>query len=316
MVSDADEIVVFEKNKDFGKDYVYITFDEKYYDEFGIKGDIQYDYWFEFGVPDSSAEVLASFTFDVTEQGAQKLAELGLSSVFPAIVRNINTQYTSYYFAGDFADGVITYKWWDFAGFSSIKRIFPMGDKGDNSQFFWRCYVPVMDKILDDISLKMAETSIEEQSEEIQYNVKTTSSSFQIMVDGEWEDFFIKGVNIGSSTPGKWFTQFETSEEVYLEWFELIAEMNANTIRVYTLLPPQFYTAFVYYNEAHPDKPLWLYQEIWPEENPEDDDYLKTEYNEEYLKEIENVIDALNGHANIPYRKGRAFGIYTSDVSP
>jgi len=315
LASDQDEIIVFEKKKDFGNGYLYITFDEKYYDEFGVEGDIPYDYWFEFTVPDSSTEVLASFTFDVTEQGEQKLADLGLSSVFPAIVRNANTQYTSYYFAGDFADGVITYKWWNFEGFSNIKRIFPMGDKGDNSKFFWRCYVPVMNKILDDVNLKMAETP-DESEQETKYNVKTTSSSFQIMVDGEWEDFFIKGVNIGSSTPGKWFTQFETSEELYLDWLNQIAEMNANTIRVYTLLPPQFYTAFVYYNETHPDKQLWLYQEIWPEENPENDDYLKAEYNEEYIKEIENVIDALNGHANIPYRKGRAYGIYTSDVSP
>ena len=316
LVSDQDEIIVFEKKKDFGNEYVYIAFDEKYYDEFGIKGDIPYDYWFEFTIPDMSAEVLASFTFDVTEEGAEKLEALGLASTFPAVIRNANTQYTAYYFAGDFADGVITYKWWNFAGFSKIKKILPMGDRGDNSKFFWRCYAPMMNKIIDDINIKKEEISINTEDEEVQYNVKTTSSGFQVLVDNKWQDFFIKGVNVGSSTPGKWFTQFETSEELYIDWLIKIADMNANTVRVYTLLPPQFYTAFVYYNETHPDKPLWLYQEIWPEENPEDKDYLKDEYNDEYIQEIENVINALNGHANIAYRKGRAYGIYTSDVSP
>ncbi len=150
----------------------------------------------------------------------------------------------------------------------------------------------------------------------LEYNVRTTNDSFEFYIDGGWEEQFIKGVNIGSSTPGKWFTQFEKSEEFYINWLNQIADMNANTVRIYTLLPPQFYTAFAYYNEQNPDKPLWLYQEIWPEENPADDDYLAEEYNAEYLREIEYVVDALNGNANIPYRFGRAYGIYTSDVSP
>lgn len=315
LVSDSDKVVVFEKNKDFGNDYIYITFNQEYYDEFGVKGDIQYDYWFEFTVPDQSAEILAEFTLDVTERGEQKLAELGLTSVFPAIIRNKNTQYTSYYFCGDFADGSISYKWWDFEGFSDIKKALPMGDRGDNSQFFWRCYVPVMSKIINDVTIHMNQESVEIEEIETKYNARTTKTMFQVNIDGQWEDIFIKGVNIGSSTPGKWFTQFDTSEALYLRWLQKIADMNANTIRVYTLLPPQFYTAFEHYNKINPDKPLWLYQEIWPEENPEGHDYLTNEYNEAYLQEIRLTIDALNGNANIPYRKGRAYGIYTSDIS-
>ena len=78
---------------------------------------------------------------------------------------------------------------------------------------------------------------------------------------------------------------------------------------------PQFYNALTYYNRTHPNALLKLYQEIWPEENPKNSDYLTKTYNEAYQNEIRNVVDAIHGNANIPARSGRAYGIYTSDIS-
>ncbi len=63
LVSDNDKIVVFEKDKDFGDEYIYLEFDNKYYDEFDIDKAIPYDYWFEFTMPNQSAEILANYTF-------------------------------------------------------------------------------------------------------------------------------------------------------------------------------------------------------------------------------------------------------------
>jgi hypothetical protein len=94
-----------------------------------------------------------------------------------------------------------------------------------------------------------------------------------------------------------------------------IGALGANTVRVYTLLPPEFYRALKIYNQTHPDAPLFLLQEIWPEENPPGDDYLQPAYQEAYLKEIHYVIDAVYGRANVPQRKGRAWGVYSVDVS-
>jgi hypothetical protein len=91
--------------------------------------------------------------------------------------------------------------------------------------------------------------------------------------------------------------------------------MNANCIRIYTLLPPEFYNALEDYNQSHPEAPLWLLQEIWPEENPAGHDYLQQEYISSYLQEIRYGVDAVHGQASIKPRQGRAYGIYTSDVS-
>lgn len=66
----------------------------------------------------------------------------------------------------------------------------------------------------------------------------------------------------------------------------------------------------------NPDAKLWLYQEIWPEEHPADNNYLGGDYNTTYQAEIKMDIDAIHGRANIAQRTGRAYGYYTADVSP
>lgn len=153
------------------------------------------------------------------------------------------------------------------------------------------------------------------KSKEFKLYAKTTKNGFQILKDGEWENIFVKGVNLGAALPGRWFSEFPEDETIYLNWFEKIGQMNANCIRLYTLLPPQFYSALDNYNSKHPKAPIWVLQEIWPEENPEGHDYLKKAYVDEYFKEIERVVDAIHGNVNIPERKGRAYGIYMKDVS-
>ncbi len=144
---------------------------------------------------------------------------------------------------------------------------------------------------------------------------RTSKNGFQVLNANKWEDFFVKGVNIGAALPGKWFTEFPEDERVYFGWFEKIEQMNANCIRVYTLLPPKFYAALDNYNHKNPGDQLLLLQEIWPEESPQGNNYLGSEYADGYLREIERDIDAIHGNAYIPERKGRAYGFYTEDVS-
>ena len=80
-----------------------------------------------------------------------------------------------------------------------------------------------------------------------------------------WEDIFLKGVNLGVAVPGKFPTEFSLDFNGYLDWISMIGEMNANIIRIYTILPPEFYEAFAYYNLHHADKPVYLMQGVWAE---------------------------------------------------
>ncbi len=176
---------------------------------------------------------------------------------------------------------------------------------------YWRHQSPTLfnARIIDQIILAINRT----QATKIY--AQTTPNGFQIMENGQWNDFYIKGVNIGAALPGKWFTEFPEDEKIYLSWLNGIGQMNANCIRIYTLLPPAFYNALEEYNHKHPQNPLWLLQEIWPEENPAGQDYLEQVYIASYLQEIKYGVDAVHGQASIEKRPGRAYGIYTSDVS-
>ena len=145
---------------------------------------------------------------------------------------------------------------------------------------------------------------------------QTGEQKLKVYDDGAWESLVVKGVNAGTALPGRWFTQLPADREIYREWLEEVAALNANVIRVYTLLDPSFYQVLKEFNQD-PDNPkIWLIQEVWPEEEVPDYDLNAPSYREEYLSEIEKTIDALHGQADIPAREHRAYGRFSVDVAP
>lgn len=129
------------------------------------------------------------------------------------------------------------------------------------------------------------------------------------------EPLFIKGVDIGFGLPGRFPTEFPEDMNIYLEWFKLISEMNANVIRVYTILPPQFYKALNIFNQGKNAKDkLFFIQGIWVE-IPEDHNFKGAIYLDEVRKEIRNTVGVVHGDAVIPHRYGHAYGTYRHDVS-
>ena len=137
---------------------------------------------------------------------------------------------------------------------------------------------------------------------------------FDIHLENGWKRFTVKGANVGIALPGKWFSEFPANEDLYQSWFEEIAAMNVNTIRIYTLLDPVFYRTLDKFNKSSPRK-LMLLQEIWPADEIPENNLYDQEYTREYREEISMDIDALMGKANIPERQGRAWGNFDTDVS-
>jgi hypothetical protein len=125
----------------------------------------------------------------------------------------------------------------------------------------------------------------------------------------------VKGVNIGSSTPGRWFTEFIETKATYVDWFSRIALMNAGVVRVYTLMPPAFYAALDEYNRGNPSRPLLLIQGIWADEGAPGGNLMDPGYTESFQREIDIVVRALSGRVDVPERPYRAHGRYSSDVS-
>ena len=154
----------------------------------------------------------------------------------------------------------------------------------------------------------------------VKYNFKTGSTYFEKYnksyddESGNWESIFLKGVNLGVAVPGKFPAEFSLSFNQYLDWINRIGQMNANIIRVYTILPPEFYNAFAYYNLNNKNKPVYLMQGIWAKV-PEDEDYYNPDFTRDFQKEIIDIIDVVHGKAVLKKKQGKASGVYTTDVS-
>jgi len=131
-----------------------------------------------------------------------------------------------------------------------------------------------------------------------------------------WSPIFVKGVNLGAALPGKYPAEFPRGQQIYAEWLGQMADMGANAVRLYTLLPPEFYRALREHNvqRAGEQGYLWLVQGVWTE-LPEGDQYDAPEFRGQFLQEIERVIDAVHGNILVAPRRGHASGLYKDDVS-
>ncbi len=173
-------------------------------------------------------------------------------------------------------------------------------------------------KILPEISL----SDLQKKSESAKFNFKTGNKYFSVLdtriIAGEnikeWNQYFLKGVNMGVALPGNYPSEFSASYEMYLDWFKKIADMNANTVRIYTILPPEFYEAFAQYNINNSNKPIYLIHGVWAEET-DSNNYFDKNYVEKFQNEIKNVIDVIHGNAVLQEKRGHAAGIYARDIS-
>ena len=152
----------------------------------------------------------------------------------------------------------------------------------------------------------------------ISYRFKATGDYFYLYENGDWNQLFMCGVNIGATEPALFPGDLTISYDTYYRWFGYISDMNCNCIRVYTLMPPQFYQALDDFNKQSKNK-LYLFQGIWI--NEEDIERLSDAYaeNEKILNDFKfdatNLVDVIHGNAKIAETPGEAFGTYTADVS-
>jgi hypothetical protein len=152
---------------------------------------------------------------------------------------------------------------------------------------------------------------------------KTSGDHIAMFTGSGYRPLLLKGINLGSSPPGYFpgeigYAIEDKSSGTYEKWISKMAEAGFNSIRVYTLHPPVFYEKLAEYNERHSENPLFLFQGIWLDEiengsNP--DDYDLTLRTTSFRTGIKEVINCIHGNNNIPFRPGRAYGSYLTDVS-
>ena len=148
---------------------------------------------------------------------------------------------------------------------------------------------------------------------------KTQGKNFLVYDEkGYWKKMFVAGVNLGSAKPGSYPGELAITKQEYLRWFQYISDMNANTIRVYTLMMPVFYEALREFNETALN-PLYLMQGVYNNEADiaqyqdayAQDGKIKADFN----ADIKRAVDIIHGNATLEKLPGNAGGVYKADVS-
>lgn len=147
---------------------------------------------------------------------------------------------------------------------------------------------------------------------------KVESDGFYYFQDGEWEKEFVVGMNIGAGKPGYFPGEHAVTHKEYLRWFEMISDMGINTVRVYTILSPDFYNALYDFNKTT-KKPIYLFQSVWVNEKDiatihdpfaENDKILN-----DFTNECKTVVDVIHGNKTLKEIPGQPSGTYKKDVS-
>lgn len=132
--------------------------------------------------------------------------------------------------------------------------------------------------------------------------------------DGAYRPIFVKGINLGAALPGSFPSEFPTDVATYRAWLDTMGALGANAVRLYTLLPPEFYRALAQHNAAAGARKLHLIQGVWTE-LPDRHDFSDPKFVSEFDDEIARVIDAIHGDLVLAPRPGHAAGYYDADVS-
>lgn len=151
LVNEDDRVEILEEGTDVEKDRgLRFLGGPEGIKQLDLPVNARYDYWFDLVQPTGDTRVLAEFELPLLPEGEKKLKALGLPRRTPAILAGWRGRTRTYYFAGDFVDAWPVPTMHRVAGFAPFRRLTLRESPGDAQSFFWRVYVPLMTRILDD----------------------------------------------------------------------------------------------------------------------------------------------------------------------
>ncbi|GIE96215.1 hypothetical protein Ari01nite_36800 [Paractinoplanes rishiriensis] len=129
---------------------------------------------------------------------------------------------------------------------------------------------------------------------------------------------FLPGVNLGGTTPGHLPVELAISAAQYRAWFAAMSWLGIRVVRIYTIHPPAFYQQLAAFNEANPDRPLYLVQGV----GLFDDAYRTTgnlydkRVTDPFKQQLKDASAAVAGDLDRTPTPGQPAGSWDADVTP
>lgn len=145
----------------------------------------------------------------------------------------------------------------------------------------------------------------------------TRGDAEALYLNGEAEAFEMRGVNLGFGMPGHYASERAIPKETYLQWFQQIRDLGANTVRIYGMANPGFYEALYQFNIGNAE-PLYLLQGVEVNDYLLNSTYsaLDAKFEKSLTDACTDVVDAIHGRHKHRDDKRILDAHYQWDVSP
>lgn len=149
---------------------------------------------------------------------------------------------------------------------------------------------------------------------QLQMFIRARGDYFERKAGANWEPVYLAGVTLSGALPGYYASDSAVDPAQYTDWVTRIGDLGANSIRVYTIMPPGFYRALSDFNKSRASRPVYLFQGMACGSPPRDD-MFNGAYYEQCRKNIREMIDVIHGRGDVAVGNGHAGGVFTTDVS-
>lgn len=132
------------------------------------------------------------------------------------------------------------------------------------------------------------------------------------------EKIYLNGINLDCTKPGQLPGELQGSKSQYEKWIQQIDDLGANCIKVKSIMPSNFYSALLEYNQNHKHK-IYLIQGISVTSNSintnEEDPTKNNKLNKIIKNKIRTTVDVIHGKKT-PFFSKTIKQFYMSDISP